>query len=293
MTKLAVFSDIHANLPALEAVVEDSGQFAVDRVLVAGDVINFGPFTWQVVKRVVENGWTTVRGNGELFLLDYGTPRAPEAWDDPIAYPIPGWLNRQVDAGLKAAVAAWPETMRMEFPDAPPIRLLHGAPTCVNDPLYPTLTDEELTGFLEEVEESTLIAGHTHLPMDRTVSGWHLLNPGSVGVPLDGEFTASYMLLEGDERGWQAAFRRVPFPYKPLFDEFERLGFIEECGVVGQLFVDIFRTARPHVVSFMRWKAGAYPDEALNHEMYAEYRAKCKWWEYNDRPYLINRYRES
>ncbi len=89
MTRLAVFADIHANLPALEAVQADCRQFNVDQVLVAGDVITFGPFVQQVLQRVVESGWTVVRGNGELFLLDYGTPRARKGWDDSVAYPIP------------------------------------------------------------------------------------------------------------------------------------------------------------------------------------------------------------
>ena len=75
MTKLALLSDIHGNLPALEAVMTDLRNFEIDQVIVAGDVINFGPFSRQTAEIVIEMGWPVIRGNNEYFLLDYNTPR--------------------------------------------------------------------------------------------------------------------------------------------------------------------------------------------------------------------------
>lgn len=287
MTRLAILSDIHANLPALEAVIEDLSQFKVDYVIVAGDVINLGPFTQQVVQRVVENNWAVIRGNGELFLLDYGTSRAPEEWNDPIAFPIPPWLNRQLNTNWKNTIATWADTLTLRFSDAPSIRIIHGTPQSHWDSLYPTLTDEKIAEFLGSVEENTVIAGHTHLPMDRQLGRWHLLNPGSVGVPLDGQFTASYMLLNGDERGWQPTFRRVAFDYEPIFREFEHLGFVEECGAIGQLCIEVFKTARPQF-GFLNWREHNYPNSPLSKELLEEYFNKCHWWEYANKAYYIN-----
>src|SRR5690242_4951955 len=95
MTRLAILSDIHGNLPALEAVIQDLDQFQVDHVIVAGDVINWGPFSAQVVERVVREGWAVIRGNNEFYLLDYNTPRAPRLWqsDD---WPLLPWLHAQL-----------------------------------------------------------------------------------------------------------------------------------------------------------------------------------------------------
>jgi len=284
MTKLAILSDIHANLPALGAVIEDLEQFNVDRVIVAGDTINFGPFTQQVVQRVVEGGWAVIRGNGEFFLLDYATPHAPQEWSDPVEFPIPPWLNRQLDSHWKAIIATWPDTLVLRFSDAPPIRVVHGTPQSAWDSLYPTLTDKTIADLLAGIPEDFLIAGHTHLPLVRKSGRWHLLNPGSVGVPLDGQFTASYMLLDGDERGWRPTFRRVTFDYEPIFREFERLGFIEECGVIGQLIVEVFRTARPQF-GFLRWRELNYPNQPLSKDLLAEYFGKCQWWEYSNIAY--------
>lgn len=287
MTKLAVLSDIHANLPALEAVLNDLSQFSVDFVIVAGDVINFGPFTQQVVQRVIENKWSVIRGNGELFLLDYGTPRAPQEWNDPVEFPIPPWLNRQLDSNSKNTIATWPDTLTLRFSDAPPIRVVHGTPQSHWNSLYPILTDEKIAELLKDVEEKTIIAGHTHLPLDRHSGRWHLLNPGSAGVPLDGQFTASYMLLDGNENGWGPTFRRVAFDYKPLFQEFEHLGFVEECGVIGQLIVDVFKTARPQF-GFLDWRKRYYPNELMSMELLDEYKNKCLWWEYASKAYHVN-----
>jgi predicted phosphodiesterase len=287
MTKLAIISDIHANLPALEAVIHDVSQFSVDHVIVAGDVINFGPFTQQVVQRVIENKWAVVRGNGELFLLDYGTPRAPKEWNNPIDFPIPPWLNRQLDGSSKNTIATWADTLTLRFSDAPSIRVFHATPQNHWDSLYPTLTDEKIAELLAGVEEATVVFGHTHLPMDRQSGKWHLLNPGSVGVPLDGQFTASYMLLEGGERGWQATFRRVPFDYEPIYSEFEKLGFIDECGVVGKLIVEVFKTARPQF-GYVQWRTLHHPTEPSSMELLSEYFENCDWWEYANKAYHIN-----
>ena len=106
MTKLAVLSDIHGNLPALEAVMSDLSNFDVDHVIVAGDVIHFGPFSRQAAELVIEKGWSVIRGNNELFLIDYQTSRAPEEWNDPIQFAPTIWLNRQFDGRLKTIIGS-------------------------------------------------------------------------------------------------------------------------------------------------------------------------------------------
>ena len=80
MTRLALLADIHGNLPALEAVIEDMAQFAVDHVVVAGDSVNWGPCSRQVMEIITERAWALIRGNNELYVLDHDTERAPPHW---------------------------------------------------------------------------------------------------------------------------------------------------------------------------------------------------------------------
>ena len=288
MTKLAVLADIHGVWPALEAVLEDLSQFKADQIIVVGDLINLGPFSNRVVSYAVENDWVVVRGNNELYLLDYDTPRAPEHWEDSTQFAMLGWLDRQFDEDLKSIVATWPDTLQLRFHDAPPIRLVHGSARSVHESIFPCAPEGEVNESLAGTSEQVVVAGHSHLPMQRASGEWQVLNPGSVGVPLDGKASASYMLLEGDGNGWHPTFRRVSFDYTPVFREFERQGFVEVCGVVGYLVVQTFRTARPHVTPFLRWRDHRHPSEPLSQEMLAEYLLHAPWEQYVHPAYLID-----
>ncbi|MEW5942119.1 MAG: metallophosphoesterase family protein [Chloroflexota bacterium] len=287
MTALAILSDIHGNLPALEAVLADMRSFRVDQIVVAGDVVNFGPFSKQTAEIVIERGWLTVRGNNEYFLLDYGTPRAPAEWGDSVSFAPTAWMVRQFDAGLKSRLARWPDTLNLRFDDAPPIQVFHGAPNDCWDSIFWTLTDAEIEKLLAGVEANFVVCGHTHLPMDRQAGRWRIFNPGSVGVPLDGIFSASYMLLEGNERGWTPTFRRVPFDYDAVFAEFERSGFNRECGPIGRLVVEIYKQARP-AFGFLKWRDLQKPDSPITDELLDEYLAAVNWWEFADPAYRVN-----
>ena len=287
MTKLAVLSDIHGVWPALESVLEDLSQFQVDLVIVVGDLINLGPFSRQVVTYAIEHDWVVIRGNNEHYLLDYGTPRAPARWQDATQYAMLSWLDRQFDNELKRTVATWPDTLQLRFHDAPPIRLLHGSARSVRESIFPCAPVSEVEASLAGTSEQVVVTGHSHLPMQRTVGKWQIINPGSAGVPLDGEPSASYMLLEGNGSGWQPTFRRVPFDYAPLFREFERQGFAEECGIVAYLVIQTFRTARPQITPFLRWRDHKYPRQPLDREMLSEYLLHAPWEQYVQPAYLI------
>jgi predicted phosphodiesterase len=285
MTRLAILSDIHGNLPALEAVQQDLAQFAVEAVIVAGDVVNWGPFSAQVMERVVNERWAVIRGNNEFYLLEHQTPREPEAWR---RYTMPPWLKRQLAGRWQSVIAAWPDTLSLRYPDAPPIRVVHGSPRSNTESIYPTTTEAELAPLLVDVAEQTLISGHTHLPMDRrTAGGWHCLNPGAVGLPLDGTFPARYMLLEARGQDWQATFRRVPYESGPLFHEFERQGFVEECGVVAQLVVEEFKTGRLKVLPFLNWHQATCPAEPVTTDLLPDF-ARANIWDYTPAGFHVN-----
>jgi predicted phosphodiesterase len=285
VTKLAVLGDIHGNLPALEAVLADLDRFTVDEIVVAGDLINWGPFSAAVTERALAGGWAVIRGNNEFYLLDYDTPRAPAAWADAANYALLPWLRRQLAGPLHRRIAAWPDTLALRYPDAPTLRVVHGSPRRNDEGIFPDVTEDDLAAILGDIEEGTIVAAHTHLPLDRAIGRWHLLNPGSVGVPLGGELVASYLLLEGDARGWRGHLRRVPFSNERVFREFDRTGFVAECGIIGELVVAEFRTARLQLHPFLGWRRSASPDAPFAPETLARFRAA------DPTPYLPAAYR--
>jgi len=295
LTKLAVLADLHGNLPALEAVLDDLAQFAVDQVIVAGDVINWGPFSAPVMERVAAEGWTVIRGNNEYYLLDYDTPRAPAAWSDRNQWAMLGWLRAQLAGRWHSVIAAWPDTLSLRFPDAPAIRVVHGSPRSNIEPLYPHAPEAELAERLRGVDEPTVIAAHTHLAMERRIprpalngrgDRWQVLNPGSVGVPLDGQFLGRYLLLDGDTSGWRATFRAVPIDPAPVLAEFDRQRFVEQIGLVGHFVQEEFRHARLALSPFLRWHRAHHAGRPFGPELLAAYQAV------DPAPYLPEAYRD-
>jgi predicted phosphodiesterase len=287
MTRLAILSDIHGNLPALQAVLSDIKNFDIDQIIVAGDTIHFGPFSNQVAKIVIENRWPVIRGNNEYFLLDFNTSRAPATWSDPIQFAPTIWTNQRIDPEVKNKIATWPDTLNLRFDDAPPIQVFHGTPASSWDPIFWTMADTEIENILVNVEADFVICGHTHLTMDRQVNRWHIFNPGSVGLPFDGIRTASYMILEGDAQGWRSSQRRVVFDCEAVLREFEESGYNRDCGPIGRLIVEIHKTARP-TFGFLAWRAKQKPYEPLTDKLLDEYFANFQWWEFSFPEYHIN-----
>lgn len=287
MTKLAILSDIHGNLPALKAVLADLKNFDIDQIIVAGDVINFGPFSNQTAQIVIENGWPVIRGNNEYFLLDFNTPRAPAEWSDPIQFAPTRWTIQHFEPKLKNIISTWPDTINLRPGNAPPIQIFHGTPDSPWESIFWTMTDEEISRLLSNVEAEFIICGHTHLPMDRQVHRWRILNPGSVGIPLDGIRSASYMILEGNEQGWKPSFRRIAFDYTVIFDEFEKSGYNRECGPIGRLIVEIYKRARP-TFGFLKWREQHHPDSTLTFELVEEFFRQANWHEFTQSAYRIN-----
>ena len=178
-------------------------------------------------------------------------------------------------------MAAWPDTLSLRSPDAPPALVTHGSPRSPWEGILPTSTDAQVADMLEGVEERVIITAHTHLALDRLVAGRRVLSPGSAGVPLDGRFGANYLLLEARDGAWQATFRCVPVDLTPLCAAFERASLIEVCSevcsVTGQLVVAEFRTARLWVDPFMRWCAASCPGAPLTPALLTRFTAAERW----------------
>ncbi len=275
MTRLAVLADIHGNLPALEAVLADiEARGGADQVVVAGDIVNWGPFSAQVMERVAQEDWAVIRGNNEYYLLEYNTARQPEHWRD---YNLLPWLYAQLQGRWHRMIATWPDELSLRYPDAPAIRVFHGIPGNPWRGLHPLLSDSEIAEALSGVEEPVVIGAHTHLQMSRQVAGWYVINPGSVGVPIDGDLRAGYALLEGDESGWTPEFVRVAFDRRAVLREFEQQRFVEQYGVIAQLVVREFETARILVGPFIRWQQEQFPDAAWDVALLAAFEMVDQW----------------
>jgi diadenosine tetraphosphatase ApaH/serine/threonine PP2A family protein phosphatase len=209
---LAVLYDVHGNLPALEAVISDAEAAGADGWILGGDYALFGGWPAETVERLrglERASW--IRGNGERWTAD---PDA--APDNPV---VPGAIAASRAALGEATVgdlASLPFSLPCEG-----ILVCHGSPLSDVDSFDPEdgERDEEL---LDGVEARRVLFGHTHLPFARTSAGGvELVNPGSVGMPFDGDPRAAYALLDGDGR---LSHRRVEYDHKASAERVRGIG---------------------------------------------------------------------
>ena len=220
--KYALISDIHGNLPALEAVLADiDRRDDVDAIYHLGDLVGYAPWPDEVVALIRERGISGVAGNYDSTVAkDYehcgckaDSPRGEE-----LAHLSYGWTRAHVAPETKRFLGALPFRMDLRprggHKGRPQLILVHGAPTL--NTLY--WTEDRPDSFASKMAGSAgakggdLIAfGHTHKPWRRVVLGVHLLNTGSVGKPKDGDWRAGYALVEADEEVGAVEFVRVEY----------------------------------------------------------------------------------
>jgi predicted phosphodiesterase len=184
---LALLYDVHGNLPALEAVLQDAGSAGATRYAVGGDVALPGPWPRETVQRLrglPDALW--VRGNADRWLVDRSDAPPPLA------------------AAADACVADLGEALTRELAALPfslvegDTRFVHASPVSDMRSFLPEPAEDE-PELMAGVTERRLVFGHTHLPFTRIgPEGVELVNPGSVGMPLDGDVRASWALLRDD-----------------------------------------------------------------------------------------------
>lgn len=296
--RIALLADIHGNLPALEAVLADLEEKQPDYVLLDGDLINGVPFSTTVIDYVRRRDWVVVRGNHEFYYLDFGTTRALPGNDDPDRWGQLHWLIEQITPAQGNYLAMLPDECTFYLPGTQPLRVAHGVPGRNRVGFYNDQPEAQIAGEIQEIQEHTLISAHTHVQIDRQIRfdvdraralqmdphagqknnpqgevhrHWHVINPGSVGLPLGGEATAQYAIIESvpetqSPGGWQATHYRLPYDRRPALAAFAESGMLTAGGVITQLFYWEVVTAEPEIVLFYRWawENGYDPDGSIN-----------------------------
>lgn len=272
--RLAILADIHGNLYALEVVMRELERLQPDYVLINGDLINVAPFSAEVVDLIRPSGWTVVRGNHEFYYLDYVCGRSPGYHNDRARWGQLHWLVDHLGTERGAYLAMLPDDLHIYLPNQQPLRMTHGVPGRNRVGFQSFHSDEEIAAELNEVGESTFLCAHSHQQIDRYVprhpiqsESWieaipqtvcHVINPGSVGLPLNGDPRAQFAILDSvaEEQsvgGWMATFHRVDYDRRTVLDAFTTSGMMAAGGVMSQLFYWQLVTADHEIIHFLRW----------------------------------------
>jgi predicted phosphodiesterase len=251
--RIAILADIHSNLPALEAVRADLRLMAPDRVLLAGDQVNRCPWPNEVMDLIDAEGWPALMGNHELVISRLGTAESPSIFNNRQRFADLWWTREQLNAEHLAQLHALPAERLIVSDAGPSIRLLHGLRNNPFEGIAPELSDKEIGVKLHDIVEPVIVGAHTHWPLARSVDGKQIFNPGSVGMPYNGDVRAQYMLLDSDGVGWQPIFRQVEYDRGAVREAFDRLGLFEAYGPLGPLYWQTIATAHPWVSDFQVW----------------------------------------
>ena len=162
MPRIAVISDIHGNVPALDAVLEDLADQRPDEVLVGGDLVGRGPEGSAVVRRIVELGWPTVRGNHEEYLLEFRRGDVPSAWLHAEEWSAARWMASELGEDEARWIAGLPFSLTAEA--APGLRLVHGTPRSTREGIGPWLSDRRLGEHWSDVDEPLLVGNRARIP---------------------------------------------------------------------------------------------------------------------------------
>jgi len=234
--RLAILSDIHGNLQALEAVLEALRGNAVDGFILAGDFVG-GPQVDDTFAQLRPlNPWI-IKGNSDINLIQYDNGSAPEAWRNSKQFGMIRWTQRNISSSNLDYLKGLPEQVAVDIPGTAPIRVVHGSPRDPYESIFPDQSPEIFELALAQITETTCIFGHTHIPWIRERHEKLALNPGAVCGPLNGDVRAQYALLTWHKQAWHVEHQAVPYDLSRSRRAFEESGLLEEAGALAKAFL--------------------------------------------------------
>jgi putative phosphoesterase len=192
MQSAAIITDIHGNLPALDAALAAVDQIAPDAVYCGGDTVGYGPWPNEVCRTIEERGIPTIYGN-----YDYAIAREEEDCE-------------HTDQRSKDYMRGLPFDLRFEL-GGKRVRLVHGSPRKVNEYLFADKPAKTFERIAAGADCDVLVCGHTHKPWIAEFGGVLFVNCGSVGKPKDGDPRGAFAVLETAGEGVAARIERFEY----------------------------------------------------------------------------------
>jgi putative phosphoesterase len=223
---VAIITDIHANLPALQAALGRIDELGIERIYCGGDLVGYGPHPNEVCTLIQERGIATIYGNYDYAIardLDdcgcaYITPHDRELGQQSVA-----WTLEHTDTTSKAFMAGLPFDARFQIGGVA-VHLVHGSPRKVNEYLFED-KPASLYERLAAAEAARVLAfGHTHKPWLREVGAVLFVNCGSVGKPKDGDPRGAFAVLRPAADSVEVTIERVAYDAESVAEEVRRVG---------------------------------------------------------------------
>ena len=210
---IAFLSDVHANMPALEAAVADATARGAERFICAGDMTGYGPFPDEVCLFLQNRPIPALIGNYDrkvLIVAEQGLSAAQGMKSKKRKILL--WTLENLSHQSRLYLSGLPDQLDMQLPSGHMLMVVHGSPLSMDDVTYPSITRPGLTAKLGDLRPDILVCGHTHIPFVRRIDGILVVNCGSAGQPIDGDQRPSYVLVN-TEQGAPPSGRVIRFDY--------------------------------------------------------------------------------
>jgi putative phosphoesterase len=255
--KIALFSDIHANLPALEAFFASVGQQEPDVIYCLGDLVGYNVWPNEVINEIRRRRIPTIAGN-----YDFGVGRGSD--DCGCAYKTDeekangavsiSYTNQVVGEDERAYLRALPAHIRVEFQlnqDKLNLLLVHGSPRRINEYLFEDREEKSMMRIMQDADADIMCFGHTHKPYHRVLLSAsetplhyrHALNIGSVGKPKDGDPRGSYVILRIGANSSAQDKERIGVEFVRFSYDVEKAARAVEDSPLPNAFAQALRTA--------------------------------------------------
>jgi predicted phosphodiesterase len=253
--RIALFSDIHANLPALEAFFAHLETTKPDAVYCLGDLVGYNIWPNEVIQEIRKRGIPTIAGN-----YDYGVGRTSD--DCGCAYKTDedramgaqsiSFTNQIIKEGERLYLRTLPAHLQLEFQlnnDPLFLLLVHGSPRKINEYLFEDREEKSMLRILESAHADILFFGHTHKPYHRIFeyeienqkAYRHAINIGSVGKPKDGDSRGCYVMLTLEENSSKFNKESIQVDFHRFEYDVEKAALAVENSILPNAYAEMLR----------------------------------------------------
>jgi putative phosphoesterase len=228
--RVAVITDIHGNLPAMQATLARIDELGIERIYCGGDLVGYGPHPNEVCALIQERGIPTIYGNYDYAIArdldDCGCAYITEH-DRELGQQSVVWTLTNTDQASKDFMRELPFDLRFEVGGVP-VHLVHGSPRKVNEYLFEDKPASLYERLAAAESDRALVFGHTHKPWVREYGGVLFVNCGSVGKPKDGDPRGAFALLAPAGDTVELTIERVAYDAESVAEQ------VREAGLPGE-----------------------------------------------------------
>jgi putative phosphoesterase len=209
---VAILSDIHGNIYALNAVISDIKSLNVSEIVFLGDLVINGPSPYEVfqdLRNLKPICW--IKGNTDGWFAEISDEWSPTTKQEEKIYKNYIYTREHLDRESIDFLLKRPEKCFFETAGVT-ILAVHGSPRSISEGIGKNIPYNEIKKIFSNIEESIIVSGHSHIPYIGKVANKVIFNVGSIGMPLDGDNRASYGMIKIKNQAPKCSIRRVTYP---------------------------------------------------------------------------------